>query len=107
MIFIKVRYKLKEGKREELLKFVHENVKKSRQESGNLFYEHFASIEDPNEMFVLEMWEAVENVDNHINEPHYIDFAEKRYPILEWYESQTYEISHLVRERSGAPRFDT
>lgn len=101
-IVIAVKYRLKPGKRDELLSFVMDNVKNTRMEPGNLAYSHFPSLEDENEMFVFEMWEELKNVDDHLNQPHYLEFAQKRLPILECYESQTFDAS-LVRERKKAP----
>ncbi len=104
-VVIGVKYRLKPGKRDELLSFVMENVEKTRQEPGNLAYAHFPSLENEDEMFVFEMWEDIKNVDDHINAPHYVEFANRRYPILESYESKAFEAS-LIRERKKAPRFD-
>lgn len=107
MIIVKVSYKLKPGKRDELLSFVLENVESTRKEEGNLYYEHFASIEDEDTMHVVEIWEDMKYLDAHLEQPHYIKFADRRYPILDSYESSVWEIDHLIRTRKGAPRFDT
>ncbi len=68
-----------------------------------LAYAHFPSLEDENEMFVFEMWEDIQNVNDHLNAPHYVEFANKRFPILESYESKTFDGT-LIRERKKAPR---
>ena len=107
MIIVKVSYRLLPGKRDELLSFVADNVENSRKETGNVYYEHFKSIEDEDVMHVVEIWEDMKYLDAHLDQPHYVKFAERRYPILDSYESSVWEIDHLIRTRKGAPRFDT
>lgn len=104
-IIVSVKYKLKPGKRDELLSFVMENVVNTRKEPGNLAYSHYPSIENDQEMFVFEMWESLKNLDDHINMKHYIEFSDRRAPLLESYESDTYEAK-LYRTRKKAPRLD-
>lgn len=102
-IIVSVKYRLKPGKRDELLSFVKDNVMNTRKEPGNLAYTHYPSPDDDQEMFVFEMWERIEDLDKHINMPHYIAFSERRMPILESYESHAYEAD-LYRTRLKAPR---
>ncbi|WP_082926390.1 putative quinol monooxygenase [Cupriavidus sp. D384] len=104
-IIVSVKYRLKSGKRQELLSFVMDNVINTRNEPGNLAYSHYPSLEDEQEMFVYEMWEDMDSLNSHIHTDHYIRFANLRKPILESYESQAYE-STLRRERSKAPWVD-
>ena len=104
-ILVSVKYRLKPGKRDELLSFVMDNVHQTRREPGNLAYSHFPSIENEQDMFVFEMWESIQALDEHINAKHYIQFSDRRKPLLESYESQTHEAS-LYRSRIKAPRFD-
>lgn len=102
-IVVSVRYRVKLGKRDELLSFLMDNVINTRKERGNLFYAHYPSIENEQDMFVFEMWENIESLNDHINQPHYIKFSERRQPLLESYESDTYS-AELVRSRKSAPR---
>ena len=104
-IVIAVKYRLKPGKRQELLNFVMDNVIGTRQEPGNLAYAHYPSIENEQDMFVFEMWEKLEDVDRHIEAPHYVAFSKKRQPMLESYESRSYD-GELCRLREKAPRWD-
>ena len=104
-IIVAVKYRLKPGKRDELLSFVMDNVKKTRKEAGNLAYEHYPSLENEHDMFVFEMWESQENLDDHIEMPHYVEFSDRRRPLLESYESHTYEAV-LRGSRTKAPRAD-
>lgn len=101
-VVVAVRYRLKPGKRDELLSFVMDNVVNTRNEPGNLAYSHYPSIEDEQEMFVYELWEEQKNLDDHISMPHDIEFAHRRKPLLEWWEAQIYE-AQFVREVKKAP----
>jgi len=101
-IIVAVKYKLQPGKRDELLSFVSDNVLNTRREPGNLAYTHYPSLEDDQEMFVFEMWEDMKNLDDHIRMPHYVAFANRRFPILASWEAQIYEV-RLVQEVKKAP----
>lgn len=94
-IIVTVKYRVKQGKREELLSFVEENVKKTREEQGNLAYAHYPSLDDENEMFVFEMWEDQEHIDSHTRSAHFLEFAKRRKPILEAYEVQRFHATEI------------
>ncbi|MGL5434929.1 MAG: putative quinol monooxygenase [Lachnospiraceae bacterium] len=96
-VVIRVKYRMKPGKREELLKFVQENVDQTRMETGNIEYTHFPSMENDQDMFVFEMWEKIEDVNAHINAPHYLEFARKRKPLMESYDYKTFDAS-IIRQ---------
>lgn len=104
-IIVSVKYTLKPGKRDELLSFVMDNVQNTRVERGNLAYSHYPSLENDQDMFVFEMWESIEYLNDHINMPHYIEFSERRKPLLQSYTSETYAAT-LYRTRNTAPRSD-
>lgn len=96
-VVIRVKYTMKPGMREELLKFVQENVDKTRQEEGNIEYAHYPSMENDQDMFVFEMWEKIEHVDAHIKAPHYLEFARRRKPMMESYSYKTFDAS-IIRQ---------
>jgi len=96
-IILEVNYRVKPGMREELLKIVKDNVDNTRKEAGNIKYTHYASIENEQDMFVFEMWESVAHVEAHIHTEHYLEFANKRKPMLEKYDYKIYEVK-LVQE---------
>jgi quinol monooxygenase YgiN len=102
-IVVSVKYVLKPGKRDELLSFVMDNVKNTRAEKGNIGYSHYPSLENDQEMFVFEHWETFEDLENHIEMPHYVVFDNKRKPLLESYEAQVFEAT-LYRSICKAPR---
>ncbi len=56
-------------------------------------------LENADEMFVLEMWETLNDLENRINMPHYVAFDDRR-PLLDSYEAQMYQASST----NGAPR---
>lgn len=100
MVTIGVHYRLKPGMREELLKFVGDNVTNTRKEKGNIFYAHYPSIENDQDMYVFEIWEAVDDVNAHNSAPHYLEFARKRLPMLEFYLSTRYN-STIISQRDS------
>lgn len=100
MVTIGVHYRLKPGTREELLKFVDDNVINTRKENGNIFYAHYPSIENDTDMFVFEIWETVDDVNAHNKAPHYLEFAFKRKPMLDFYLSTRYESSVISQRDS-------
>ena len=104
-IIISVKYRLKPGKRDELLSFVSDNVLNTRKEEGNLAYAHYPSLENEDDMFVFEMWKDLDSVHRHLQAPHYVAFSKRRRPILDSYESRTYG-AQLRSERSAAPQPD-
>jgi quinol monooxygenase YgiN len=101
-ITVAVKYRLKPGKRNELLSFGAENVFDTRREPGNLAYSHYPSIEDEQEMFVFELWENMANLEAHIRMPHYVAFANRRMPILESWEAPTASSTRELPTR-GTP----
>ncbi|WP_297210381.1 putative quinol monooxygenase [uncultured Flavonifractor sp.] len=102
MVTIAVQYRLKPGEREKLLQFVMDNVINTRKEKGNLYYVHYPSIENDQDMFVFECWETEEDVNRHNSAPHFLEFAMKRKPMLESYLSTRYESS-IIRQHHGMP----
>lgn len=51
-------------------------------------------LENADEMFVLEMWETLNDLENHINMPHYVAFDDRR-PLAQMYQASS---------TNGAPR---
>lgn len=100
MVTIGVHYRLKAGMREELLKFVGDNVENTRKEAGNIFYAHYPSVENDQDMFVFEIWETVDHVNAHNHAPHYLEFANRRKPMLEFYLSTRY-ASSIISQRDS------
>ena len=58
MLVINVIFKIKNGSREDFLKIVREEGidVASRNEEGNYRYDFFFSMEDPEDIFLLEFW---------------------------------------------------
>ena len=81
-IVITVWYKCKPGLRPACEEIAKKNVIETRKEEGNIYYNHYPSMENDDEMFVIEVWENIEAVQRHISMPHYLDFSAKRKPML-------------------------
>lgn len=93
MIVIAVKYSVKPGLRNKLMEIARKNVEETRKEHGNIDYAHYPSMENDRDMFVFEVWESYKDVEAHIYAPHYLDFSEKRRPMLveNSYEYTVYE----------------
>jgi len=66
-ITVTILYK---GKQENALKFAKEmmesgTVEKIRKEEGNLRYEYFCSLEDPQAVLLIDSWKDQEAIDRH------------------------------------------
>lgn len=78
MLVLNVIYKCKPGKREAFLNAIKaEGIDKaSRDEEGNFRYDYFLSMEDPDELFLLEYWKDEEAQKIHATQPHFIRLGE-------------------------------
>ena len=66
-ITVLLRYKGKDGSARNFVKEMIESgtVEKIRQEEGNLRYEYFESIEDPQTVLLIDSWKNQEAIDRH------------------------------------------
>lgn len=81
-VIITVWYSVKPGTREQCIELAKKNVEETRKEEGNLSYAHYPSVENEQDMFVMEVWESMEAVKKHMNAPHYLAFSQARKPML-------------------------
>ena len=82
VIIVAVKYTVKQGMRDEVLKLAAINVRETRKEKGNIEYTVYPSAENDQDVFVFETWETNENLKAHSQAPHYLEFCEKRKPML-------------------------
>lgn len=81
-IVVAVRYTVKPGMRDELIKIAQINVDETRKEKGNICYTHYPSMENDQDMFVYEEWERYGDLIAHSHAEHYLEFSKKRKPML-------------------------
>ncbi len=81
-IVITVWYTCKPGMRDKVMELAKKNVEETRKEPGNLVYAHYPSMENDQDMFVIEVWDSYEAVEKHIYMPHYLEFSLARKPLL-------------------------
>lgn len=81
-VVITVWYTCKPGMRSRVMELAKKNVEGTRKEPGNLVYAHYPSMENDQDMFVIEVWENLEAVQKHIYQPHYLEFSQARKPLL-------------------------
>ena len=82
VIICAVKYTVKPGMRDEVMKIATINMRETRKEKGNIVYSTYPSMENDQDMFVFETWETYEDLKAHSHAPHYLEFSEKRKPML-------------------------
>ena len=78
VIVVAVKYSVKPGMRDEVMKLAAINVRETRKEKGNIAYSVYPSVENDQEIFVFETWETYEDIKAHSQAPHFLEFSEKR-----------------------------
>lgn len=77
-ILIQVMYTCKPGMRGEFYRRIAENRvgELSRQEKGNQKYDYFFPAEEPDKMFLLEIWDSAEDQKVHTTTEHFKKLGE-------------------------------
>lgn len=81
MIFIVVKYQVKDGDREGFLAATREFTEATRAEPGNKWFEWSLSVEDPNEVVLVEAFEDDAAAD-HVESDHFAKGLEAMKPWL-------------------------
>jgi len=91
MIHVIASVRVKPGKRQELLDLFKVNLPKVKEEKGCIQY--FPAVDvvtglppqslDQNMVTVIETWESVEALKDHLGTPHMAAFFEKERPLVE------------------------
>ena len=78
MIVLNVTYKCKPDKREEFLKMIMaEGIDAaSRAEAGNIKYDYYRSVNDCDELLLVEKWQDAEALTMHGKQPHFARLGE-------------------------------
>lgn len=81
MILIVVKFQVKDGDREGFLAATREFTEATRAEPGNKWYEWSLSVEDPNEVVLVEAFED-DAAGAHVNSEHFAKGLESMRPLL-------------------------
>lgn len=81
MIFIVVKYQVKDGKRQEFLEATREFTEATRAEPGNKWFEWSLSVEDPNEVVLVEAFND-DAGQAHVSSDHFAKGLEAMRPWL-------------------------
>ena len=78
MIVINVTYKCKPEMREEFLEAIMaEGIGAACQaEAGNIKYDYYRSVDDSDELFLVEKWQDAEALAAHAKQPHFARLGE-------------------------------
>lgn len=74
-IQIVAHIELKPGTREELMPVLKTLVEESKKEEGNIAYDLFEHLKNPDKFVMIETWASKEAIDAHSKMPHYINFG--------------------------------
>ena len=96
VIVVAVKYTVKPGTRDEVLKLAAINVRETRKEKGCIEYTAYPSAENDQDIFVYETWETLEDIKVHSQSPHFLEFSEKRKPML-------VEGSYIIKKYTAEP----
>jgi len=75
MIAITARIVIKDGKRDDFLKFVRTLAAGSRREEGNIMYDLYEDIRQENAFCFMEQWVDEEAIAFHNATPHYKEWS--------------------------------
>lgn len=79
-----VKWKIREGKINEVLKLLPELAQQTRKEEGNLFYTIYQSEENPNELVLHERYADGQALHAHKFSEHYLKIVRNQIlPLLE------------------------
>ncbi|MBR2746711.1 MAG: antibiotic biosynthesis monooxygenase [Erysipelotrichaceae bacterium] len=80
MITVNIRYTGKDGKAREFAREMMEKgvVEAIRAEEGNLRYEYYLPVDDPETVLLIDAWESQEAIDVHHGSPMMKTIAELR-----------------------------
>ncbi len=81
MIFINVKYQVKDGQAEQFLQAVEEFTTATRAEEGNLWFDWFRSTENENEILLVEAFKD-DAGEAHVNSEHFQKGLEAMKPFL-------------------------
>lgn len=81
VIFIVVKFQVKDGRREDFLEATREFTEATRAEPGNKWYEWSLSVEDPNEVVLVEAFNDDAGA-AHVNSEHFAKGLESMRPLL-------------------------
>jgi quinol monooxygenase YgiN len=69
-IKVVAREKIKSEKKEEVLEIFREMIELTRKESGCIAYDLHESLDHPDVLAMIEIWESKEALDAHMNSEH-------------------------------------
>lgn len=86
------KYKIKPEKRERFLELARPGLKATLQEPGNISYDLYEDIQQPNTFIYFEEWQSREALQEHLKQPYIV-------PLIE-------EISDLLAEQPNVRVYD-
>jgi quinol monooxygenase YgiN len=93
--FVEVHYYIKDGKRNDFYRTLIESgiADASRAEEGNEKYEYYYSLDNENELLLLEVWKSAEAVELHQQSAHFKQLGELKKEYVTETAFMRYEIA--------------
>lgn len=94
MIVLNVTYKCKRDMRVEFLEMITtEGIDAaSRAEDGNLKYDYYCSVDDSDELLLLEKWKDADAFAEHAKQKHFARLGELKFEYVEETVIERYEV---------------
>ena len=75
MVAVVVNESLKEGARDEFVEDMRECIRLTKLEEGNIAYDLYAPVDDPDLCVMIEVWETKEALDRHMTTEHFLKYV--------------------------------
>ena len=88
-----VTYNCKPGMRDEFINAIKDAGldQKCREEEGNIRYAYGKALEDENKLFLLELWESTEALEEHKQMEHFLEIGKLKEIYVEETTIEVYE----------------
>jgi len=101
MLMLRVTYHVKPGMRDAFVKALQEEeiAASTRREEGNVDYAFSLPLDDPDTLFLLELWESKENLGPHGKQPKFLRLQELKAEYVESSDILFYDAQPKVKKK--------
>ena len=82
MIIVTAMMNVKDGKKEAFILEAKDLITSTRKEDGCINYDLLANTEDENALVMLEQWNDIDTLKNHMKTDHFLQFEVSIEPLL-------------------------
>lgn len=81
-VLIIATFTAKPGKGDALYDVLNRCIAPSRLEAGNVHYDLYRSVENPDEFLFHETWKSADSIEKHENQPHFLTLQADMAPLI-------------------------